>query len=150
MGLLALLFAQPSALIALLIPLMDSMILHENAQGAAALLFRDDTAKRSGRLSLNPLRHLVSLGFLMLIPVRFGWARGQCPSMISFFAGNRVGMFCAAIAGAAVNMGIAPDGYGGAAIACSSRRVASIPDLCLDCACQTYARSFITFCRFLP
>lgn len=35
-----------------------SMVLHELAHGAVAYALGDETAKRQGRLSLNPLRHL--------------------------------------------------------------------------------------------
>lgn len=37
---------------------LASMVLHELAHGVVAYLLGDDTAKREGRLSLNPLKHL--------------------------------------------------------------------------------------------
>ena len=37
---------------------VGSMILHELAHGFTAYKLGDDTAKRDGRLSLNPLRHI--------------------------------------------------------------------------------------------
>lgn len=46
--------------------LVPSIILHEVAHGAAALGFGDDTAKRAGRLSLNPLRHIDPFGTVIL------------------------------------------------------------------------------------
>lgn len=60
-----------------------SVISHEIAHGAAALLFGDDTAKTEGRLTLNPARHIDLFGsvFLPLIlylthaPFLFGWAK---------------------------------------------------------------------------
>jgi Zn-dependent protease len=58
MGLLSLLFQDPAAFLILAIPLLYSIIIHEMAHGWVAYLFGDDTAKRSGRLSLNPLAHL--------------------------------------------------------------------------------------------
>ena len=48
---------------ALLIP---SVILHEVSHGAAALVFGDDTAKRAGRLTLNPLAHIDPFGTIIL------------------------------------------------------------------------------------
>ena len=48
---------------ALLIP---SVILHEVSHGAAALAFGDDTAKRAGRLTLNPLAHIDPFGTIIL------------------------------------------------------------------------------------
>ena len=37
--------------------IFTAIILHEIAHGYAALLMVDDTAKKEGRLSLNPLKH---------------------------------------------------------------------------------------------
>jgi Zn-dependent protease len=45
---------------------VPSIILHEIAHGVAALAFGDDTAKRAGRLTLNPLRHVDPIGTLVL------------------------------------------------------------------------------------
>ncbi len=39
-----------------------AIVLHEVAHGYAAYLCGDDTAKRAGRLSLNPLRHIDPFG----------------------------------------------------------------------------------------
>jgi Zn-dependent protease len=50
----------------LFVVLVPSIILHEVAHGAAALGFGDDTAKRAGRLSLNPLRHIDPFGTVVL------------------------------------------------------------------------------------
>jgi Zn-dependent protease len=38
--------------------LMESIILHEMAHGFVALLFGDPTAKRRGRITLNPIPHI--------------------------------------------------------------------------------------------
>jgi Zn-dependent protease len=46
--------------------LIPSVILHEVSHGAVALLFGDDTAKRAGRLTLNPVRHIDPFGTLIL------------------------------------------------------------------------------------
>lgn len=46
--------------------IVPSIILHEIAHGVAALAFGDDTAKRAGRLTLNPIRHVDPLGTLVL------------------------------------------------------------------------------------
>ena len=42
--------------------LIPSVILHEVSHGAAALAFGDDTAKRAGRLTLNPVSHIDPFG----------------------------------------------------------------------------------------
>lgn len=41
-----------------LVVILVSMMLHELAHGYVAYLLGDDTAKREGRLTLNPLKHL--------------------------------------------------------------------------------------------
>jgi Zn-dependent protease len=43
-----------------------SIILHEVSHGIAALACGDDTAKRAGRITLNPLRHVDLFGTLLL------------------------------------------------------------------------------------
>jgi Zn-dependent protease len=62
--------------------LVPSIILHEISHGVVALVFGDDTAKRSGRLSLNPLRHVDPVGTLLVPAIlslsglgAFGWAK---------------------------------------------------------------------------
>jgi Zn-dependent protease len=50
-------------LIAVVVP---SIILHEVSHGAVALLFGDDTARRAGRLTLNPIKHIDPFGTLIL------------------------------------------------------------------------------------
>lgn len=62
--------------------LVVAVILHEISHGVAALWFGDDTAKRAGRLTLNPIPHIDPFGSLILpamgaltgIPV-IGWAK---------------------------------------------------------------------------
>ena len=48
------------------VTLVPSIILHEVSHGWAALAFGDDTAKRAGRLTLNPVRHVDPFGTLIL------------------------------------------------------------------------------------
>ena len=45
---------------------VPSIILHEISHGYVANAFGDDTAKRAGRLSLNPLVHIDPLGTLIV------------------------------------------------------------------------------------
>jgi Zn-dependent protease len=62
--------------------LFPSVILHEVSHGVVALAFGDDTAKRAGRITLNPVAHVDLLGTIILplilvlanAPV-FGWAK---------------------------------------------------------------------------
>lgn len=62
--------------------LIPTVILHEVSHGVVANWFGDDTAKRAGRLSLNPIRHIDPFG-TVLLPIllivtthsAFGWAK---------------------------------------------------------------------------
>lgn len=56
-------------------PILLALTFHEYAHAYVADRFGDDTARQSGRLSLNPLRHLDPLGTIMIFLVHFGWAR---------------------------------------------------------------------------
>jgi len=57
-----------------------SLTLHEIAHGYTAYKLGDFTAKNDGRLSLNPLRHIDPIGFILLLIFHFGWAK---PVMIN-------------------------------------------------------------------
>jgi Zn-dependent protease len=46
--------------------LIPSIILHEVSHGWVALAFGDDTAKRAGRLTLNPIAHVDPFGTILL------------------------------------------------------------------------------------
>lgn len=86
--------------------LVFSLVLHELGHAYAAYAFGDETAKRQGRLSLNPLVHLDPIGTLFLLLVGFGWAR-PVPIYPPHFRNYRLGLFVVSIAGIAVNLGLA-------------------------------------------
>lgn len=52
-----------------------SITIHELAHGLVADRFGDPTPRMSGRLSLNPIRHLDPMGAILLALVGFGWAK---------------------------------------------------------------------------
>ncbi len=62
--------------------LIAAIILHEISHGVVALWFGDDTARRAGRLTLNPVPHIDPFGSIIMpalgalggIPV-IGWAK---------------------------------------------------------------------------
>ena len=56
-------------------PILLALTFHEYAHAFVANRYGDDTAKQSGRLTLNPLRHLDPLGTIMIFLVHFGWAK---------------------------------------------------------------------------
>ncbi len=55
----------PTTLLVLVV-IVPSVMLHEVAHGVVAYACGDDTAKRAGRLSLNPVRHVDPMGTLVL------------------------------------------------------------------------------------
>lgn len=65
--LLGLLYSIPAVLIAI--------TFHEFAHAKAADMLGDDTPRREGRLSLNPLDHTDPIGFIMLLFAGFGWGK---------------------------------------------------------------------------
>ena len=67
-------FADPAQLLIVPAALLAIMF-HEISHGLVAYKLGDNTAKASGRLSLNPLRHLDIVGLLAMIFVGFGWAK---------------------------------------------------------------------------
>ena len=56
-------------------PILVALTFHEFAHAFVAYLYGDDTAKRGGRLTLNPLAHLDPWGTIMIFIVHFGWAK---------------------------------------------------------------------------
>lgn len=80
-----------------------AITVHESAHGLAAYWLGDDTAKRMGRISLNPLRHIDPLGLLMLAIVKFGWAK-PVPINMKRFKNPKTGMALSALAGPAANV----------------------------------------------
>ena len=86
-----------------MIPALICITLHELSHGFVAYMLGDDTAKRAGRLSLNPLRHLDPMGMLMMVVFRFGWAKPVPVNMYRFKDPKR-GMAVTAIAGPISNV----------------------------------------------
>jgi Zn-dependent protease len=64
------------AQIAILLPaFLISLSFHEFAHAFTAYLCGDDTAKREGRMTLNPIAHIDFFGLLSLLLFRIGWAK---------------------------------------------------------------------------
>lgn len=51
------------------------LTVHEYCHALVAHMCGDSTSKDQGRVSLNPLKHIDPLGFIMLIFAGFGWAK---------------------------------------------------------------------------
>ncbi|HVL92489.1 MAG TPA: site-2 protease family protein [Acidimicrobiales bacterium] len=93
--------------------LFGSVILHEVSHGAVANHFGDDTAKRAGRLTLNPVSHIDVFGTLILPAILvlaggrpFGWAK-PVPVTPSKLRSPRNHSLVVSLAGPAVNVALA-------------------------------------------
>ena len=96
-------FTQLLNLLLSVIPSLICITLHELCHGLTALALGDDTAKRAGRLTLNPIRHLDPMGLLMVVVFHFGWAK-PVPVNMSRFRHPKQGMAITALAGPAGNV----------------------------------------------
>ena len=71
---------------------------HETCHGLVAYWMGDPTAKKQGRLSLNPLRHIDIMGLVMMAVCHFGWAK-PVPVDMRNFRRPKAGMALTALAG---------------------------------------------------
>jgi Zn-dependent protease len=79
-----------------------SLTIHEYAHGWMAYRYGDDTAKRMGRLTLNPLAHISLLGTIILpLLINFGWAK---PVPVNFSILSKSQIFKVAVAGPVANI----------------------------------------------
>lgn len=87
---------------AFLLAIIFAMCSHEYAHAKVAYNCGDDTAKLSGRMTLNPLKHIDLLGALSFLLVGFGWAN-PVPINPRKFKDYRKGIFLTSIAGITTN-----------------------------------------------
>ena len=76
---------------------------HELAHGFIAYKLGDDTAKRQGRLTFNPIAHINPMGALCLLLVGFGWAE-PVPVNIYKLKNPKRDMALVALAGPVANI----------------------------------------------
>ncbi|HEV2867467.1 MAG TPA: site-2 protease family protein [Allosphingosinicella sp.] len=95
-----------------LIPLVFAIVLHEISHGWVANAFGDPTAKRLGRLSPNPIRHVDPVGTIglpLLLAVTgapvFGWAK-PVPVVAKRMRNPRLHMMIVALAGPGMNLAL--------------------------------------------
>ena len=93
--------------------LVPSIILHEVSHGWVANAFGDDTAKRAGRLTLNPVPHVDPVGTLIVPALLslttvgfFGWAK-PVPVTVARLRHPRNGGLVVSLAGPAMNAALA-------------------------------------------
>ena len=97
-----------------IVVLIMSIVIHEVAHGYSAYLLGDDTARLSGRLTLNPIKHLELFGSIILPLLLIitnagfiiGWAR-PVPYNPNNLRKGRMGNFIVAVSGIAANLIIA-------------------------------------------
>lgn len=97
------LFDNPPALFAYLgafiVAIVTGIAFHEFSHAWAANELGDDTAKRQGRLTLNPAAHIEPLGALLLLLVGFGWGRPTPVDPNRLRTGPKLGNMLVALAG---------------------------------------------------
>lgn len=85
------------------LPALLCITIHELCHGLVAYKLGDDTAKRAGRLTLNPLKHIDLFGLVLMIAFRFGWAKPVPVDMRKLRHPKR-GMALVALAGPVSNL----------------------------------------------
>ena len=86
-----------------MIPALICITFHETCHGLVAYHLGDDTAKRAGRLTLNPIKHIDVMGLDMMVVFHFGWAK-PVPVDMRNFRNPKAGMALTALAGPAGNV----------------------------------------------
>lgn len=93
-----------------LIALVVSLTVHEASHAWTALQLGDDTPRKMGRVSLNPLAHLDPFGSLMMLFVGVGWGKPVQIDATKLKPNPKVGMALVAIAGPISNLILAAFG----------------------------------------
>ncbi len=82
--------------------LLIVITVHEFSHALVADRLGDPTPRLAGRLTLNPVAHIDPIGFLMLLIVRFGWAK-PVPINPYNFRNPRTGALLVSLAGPVSN-----------------------------------------------
>jgi Zn-dependent protease len=83
--------------------MLISLPVHEFSHAFAAYKLGDDTAKKMGRLTLNPIKHLDPMGAILMIFTGFGWAK-PVPINPNNFKNRKTGFALSALAGPVSNL----------------------------------------------
>jgi len=95
--------------------LLFSIMIHEVSHGLMALRLGDETAKKFGRLTLNPLKHLDPIGsiflplflFITKSPIILGWAKPVPYNPNALYKDYKYGPLKVALAGPFSNLAVA-------------------------------------------
>lgn len=87
--------------------LLLGIAFHEFCHAASASMLGDQTARRLGRVSLNPLVHLDPFGTILLFIAGFGWGKPVPVNVHALRNGPRTGMALVAAAGPISNLAVA-------------------------------------------
>lgn len=106
------LFSNPGAFLDIIIvffvavapALLIAVTVHEFSHAFVATYLGDHTARRLGRLSLNPIRHLDPMGAIMMLLVGFGWGKAVPVNPFFLRSGPRAGMSAVSAAGPVSNL----------------------------------------------
>ena len=95
----------------MIVPVLLAITVHEVCHGYAAFLLGDPTAKKSGRLTMNPVKHIDPVGLLVLfitgiMGMAIGWAK-PVPVDPRYFKKPRLDMMWVSLAGPASNLALA-------------------------------------------
>ena len=93
----------PVRLALIAVPVLLSLTLHEFGHARVALAFGDDTAKRAGRVTLNPLAHLDFMGTLCFMFGPVGWAKPVPVDPLNLHP-RRTGDVAVSLAGVGMNL----------------------------------------------
>jgi Zn-dependent protease len=93
-----------SGVLSTVITLVIAFTVHEFAHAWTADRLGDDTPRRSGRLTLNPLAHLDLLGSVMLLYAGFGWAKPVPINPLALRQRSPSGLMLVAAAGPLSNL----------------------------------------------
>jgi Zn-dependent protease len=94
-------------LISRAIILLVALPVHELAHAVTAVQLGDDTPRRMGRLTLNPLAHLDVLGSILIFFAGFGWAKPVQVNPYNLRTGPSMGMAVVSAAGPLSNLVLA-------------------------------------------
>lgn len=101
-----LLFQQPILFVVWVLAILIALSVHEFSHAWVSTLLGDDTAKRMGRLTLNPMSHVDLLGLLALVTIGFGWGK-PVPYNAYNLRNQKWGPTVIALAGPGMNLFVA-------------------------------------------